>query len=332
MYEVTDTTAGDQIYQQYNGPSAAKLVEKFIDSTNTFQVYGMGAGGTAYRWITQTPTEGTDGFSLLHLSGKIATFGESGDTVTNITYGTGNFVPPTTTNDAAIYNGVVRARPDATTGGDAYCMMDGATATDMLCTSSDGTQASIDFYDSGSLDSSLTYDITDNRLELDNEAVCSDPHYFWGAEDMTPDGARCAAETDVTINSGPKVATVVCIDHDASGLEGHVVMPDSWSGGAVSFELEYIQTAADTSALNGDVKAMCRGPGETVNSTWGTEVAMDDAAVTGSNAVDHTTSAAVTPAGTCAAGDTLFWEWQMDATGTTTAVATLNFIGMKMEY
>ena len=99
-----------------------------------------------------------------------------------------------------------------------------------------------------------------------------------------------------------------------------------------TFELEYLQTAADTNALNSDVTAMCRGATETVNNTWGTEQAIDDAGVTGSNAVDHTTSAAVTPNGTCAGGDTLFWRWQLDATGTTTAVATLHMMGMKMEY
>ena len=87
-----------------------------------------------------------------------------------------------------------------------------------------------------------------------------------------------------------------------------------------------------TNSCVGDITCMCRGAGETVNNTWGTEIAIDDAAVTGSNAVDHTTSAAMTCNGTCAAGDTLFWRYQLDATGTTTAVATLHFVGWKMEY
>ena len=94
----------------------------------------------------------------------------------------------------------------------------------------------------------------------------------------------------------------------------------------------YIQTAADTGVLNGDISCMCRGAGETVNSTWGTEVAIDDAAVTGSNANDITVSAAMTCNGTCAGDDILYWRYQMDATGTTTAVATLHFIDWKMEY
>ena len=46
----------------------------------------------------------------------------------------------------------------------------------------------------------------------------------------------------------------------------------------------------------------------------------------------HTTSAAVTADGTCAAGDTLHWRWTMDATATTSAQATLHIMGFKMEY
>lgn len=155
---------------------------------------------------------------------------------------------------------------------------------------------------------------------------------FWDAGGMTPDGTQCADTARVTINSGPAQYTVICADNDASSLYGHIVMPDSWDGGTVTAELEYLQTAADTGALNADISMQCRGAGETVSSTWGTEVAIDDAAVTGSNAVDHTTSGAVTPNGTCAAGDTLYWMVQLDATGTTTAVATLHFLGLKMEY
>jgi|GEM_PF-3186941 len=155
---------------------------------------------------------------------------------------------------------------------------------------------------------------------------------FWSTGAMSADGTQCAAPSEVTINSGPKQYTVLCADNDASTLYGHVVMPDSWDAGTVTFELEYLQTAADTNVLNSDIACMCRGATEEVNNTWGTEVAIDDAAVSGSNKVDHTTSAAVTCNGTCAAGDSLWWRWQLDATGTTTAVTTLHILGMKMEY
>jgi hypothetical protein len=39
-----------------------------------------------------------------------------------------------------------------------------------------------------------------------------------------------------------------------------------------------------------------------------------------------------TCAGTPAAGDMMYFRYQLDATGTTTAVATLHHVGFKMEY
>jgi hypothetical protein len=155
---------------------------------------------------------------------------------------------------------------------------------------------------------------------------------WFGAGSLSTDGTQAAAPAEVTINSGPKIWTIITTDNDAATIYGSVKMPDSWDGGTVTFEHVYLQTAADTSALNGDIAAQCRGNGEAPSSTWGTEVAIDDAAVTGSNQNDFTTSAAVTPAGTCAAGDMLYFRYQLDATGTTTAVATLHHVGFKMEY
>ncbi len=154
----------------------------------------------------------------------------------------------------------------------------------------------------------------------------------WNAAGTTSDGTQCADAAKVMINSGPTTYTTICADNDASTIDGEVPMPDSWDGGTVTMTSIYIQTAADTNVLNGDISCQCRGAGETPSSTWGTEVALDDAAVTGSNAEDHLTSAAMTCAGTCAGGDTLYWRYQMDATGTTTAVATLHYVGWKMEY
>jgi len=101
----------------------------------------------------------------------------------------------------------------------------------------------------------------------------------WNAAGITADGTECADAAKVTLNSGPVMYTVICTDSDSASMYGHTTMPDGYDGGTVTFELAYIQTAADTSALNEDVAAQCRGAGDTVNSTWGTEVAIDDAAV-----------------------------------------------------
>lgn len=153
------------------------------------------------------------------------------------------------------------------------------------------------------------------------------------ATKLDGDGTNCPARpTAVTINSGPKLPTFICADSSSSILYGSFRVPDDWDGGTLTFQHVYIQTAADTNALNGDISAQCRGNGETVSSTWGTAIAIDNAAVTGSNANDMTTSAAVTPAGTCAAGDMLYFRYVLDATGTTTATATLHHVGFYVKY
>ena len=155
---------------------------------------------------------------------------------------------------------------------------------------------------------------------------------YWGAGSISADGTQCADPVEVTINSGPKLYTIICTDNDASIMHGTTMMPDSWNAGTVTFELAYLQTAADTNVLNMDIAAQCKNNGTAITTTFGTKVGIDDAAVVGSNSIDKTTSGNVTADGTCAAGDFLMWELEVDATGTTTAVATLHFIGVKMEY
>ena len=156
---------------------------------------------------------------------------------------------------------------------------------------------------------------------------------WFGAASLYGDGTNCPTDpTAVTINSGPKIPTFICADNNGSRLTGAVKMPDSYDGGTITLTHVYIQTAADTNALHGDVAAQCRGNGAVVNNTWGTEIAIDDAGVTGGARNDFTTSAAITPNGTCTGAPMLYWYYELDATGTTTAAATLHHVGFMMEY
>jgi hypothetical protein len=160
---------------------------------------------------------------------------------------------------------------------------------------------------------------------------------YWPAATFSSDGTNCNDPAEVTINSGPKNFTVICADDDASTIFGQgVILPDSFDKTAdVTMELSYVQTAADTAVLNTDIAIQCTPAGTAIDNTWGTEVAIDDAAVTGTNALDSTTSGAIdtdTTGEDCDGGEMLFWRLQLDATGTTTAVATLHFLGIKMEY
>jgi hypothetical protein len=155
---------------------------------------------------------------------------------------------------------------------------------------------------------------------------------YWPAGSLSSDGTQCADPAEATINSGPKQWTIICTDNDASVMYGQVIMPDSWDAGDLYFELAYVQTAADTSALEWDIYAQCRGATETVNNTWESAVNVIDSGVTGSNAVDHTTNSSAVTCASDAAGDHLFWKIEIDAAGTTTAMATVHFLGVKMEY
>jgi hypothetical protein len=156
---------------------------------------------------------------------------------------------------------------------------------------------------------------------------------WFDAGALQVDGTQCAAPAQITLNSGPILYTIICTDNDAATIYGSVKMPDSWNGGTVTFTQVYVQTAANTGVLNGDIACQARSNGEVPSSTWGTEVAIDDAAVVGSNSNDMTTSGAATCAGTgVAGGDMLYFRYQVDATGTTTTAASLHTLGFMLEY
>ena len=158
-------------------------------------------------------------------------------------------------------------------------------------------------------------------------------YFYISAAAFIGDGTNCPTSASaVTINSGPKVYAMICGSGANGDMDFDAVMPMDWAGTDLIFEVTYRQTAANTSAMNSDIKAQCRGAGETPSSTWGTSANIDDAAVTGSSTEDKTASAAVTPAGTCAAGDHLFARYTLDVTGTTTPEATLQFEGVGVYY
>lgn len=176
----------------------------------------------------------------------------------------------------------------------------------------------------------ITIDSSGN-VTLTNALIETKSFYF-GSGSLSTDGTQCADPAEVTINSGPKVWGISCTDNAGSIIYGSVGMPDSYNGGTVTFELQAEnENATPSGVLDFDFSAMCRGDGDTINSTWGTAA---NASITFANqyVLEHATTAAVTPNGTCAAGDTLFWRAVMDDTSTTTQVASTYILGIKMEY
>jgi hypothetical protein len=154
---------------------------------------------------------------------------------------------------------------------------------------------------------------------------------YWPAGSLSSDGTNCTDPAEVTLNSGPKLYTISCADNAASIVYGSVVMPDAWDAGTVTFEITAWHGTTETITFAGDFSAQCRAAGEVPSSTWGTAVAAD-VSITTANQIEMATTAAVTAAGTCAAGDALFWRWVMDATTCPANCANTDIVGVKMEY
>lgn len=183
-----------------------------------------------------------------------------------------------------------------------------------------------------------------NVLKLDPGGATPKDKYLIGASGSYPlkstylmayalhgDGTNCPARPTVVTISNMAYPTFICAENNSSRLKFAIPMRPNWDGGTVYFKPVYSQTAADTGSVLLDAAAACRALGTAFNGTYGTEVNIDDAALAGSGAIEGTLSAAITPNGTCAAGDWLFGYLDVDATtNPTTAAATLNFIGVEV--
>jgi hypothetical protein len=112
-------------------------------------------------------------------------------------------------------------------------------------------------------------------------------------------------------------------------------MPDNWDAGTFTVK---VQTTHDNAVpadnLNADVAVQCRGDDEVINNTFGSEIAADIATYATQWDLREVETAAITPNCTtsCLAGDRCYFRWQMDAAGTTTAVANLHILGFTVGY
>lgn len=165
---------------------------------------------------------------------------------------------------------------------------------------------------------------------------------MWNAGAMDADGTQCSDAVQTQLNSGPRKPAIICTDNDAGIIQGDAPMPDSYDGGTVTFRIEVMSdNATPADEFHVDFAVQCRGNSDIVNNTYGTEIAADvdfdasgtcggSACVTWENAFVTTT--AVTGNGTCAAGDHLYWQGSVDATGTTATVADVLILSVLMEY
>ena len=231
-----------------------------------------------------------------------------------------------------------------TTGGYAGSASEGGAATTALALDANGANCGANQWAAGVNASgaaegcTIDDDVPDNgdfanaaELDADGSITNHTKTAYWPGHGLTADGTQCANPAKTTINSGPTLYTVLCADNAASIVYGEAKMPEGWNGGTIEFEMQAVQTAADTGILDFDFSAQCRGDGDSVNSAWGTA---QNVSITFTTQYDEEQdkTAAVTPNGSCVSGDTVYWRAVMDATATTTAVATAHIKGISMEY
>lgn len=169
-----------------------------------------------------------------------------------------------------------------------------------------------------------------------NNALVEYKSYSFGAGTISTDGTNCLDPVEKVINGGPKQWVINCGDNAGSIIYGSVTMRDAYSGGPIFFLLEAEnENAAPSGVLDFDFSAMCRGDGDKIydpsTAPWGAAMPVAITFTAQYNAEMFWTGA-VTPHGTCQAGDKIFWRAVMDATGTTTQAANTYILGVKMEY
>jgi hypothetical protein len=149
------------------------------------------------------------------------------------------------------------------------------------------------------------------------------------------DAVQCTKSTGKTIlTNGPKADVVTCTDNDAASVFlPFVVMPDSYGGGTITIELTIESEAASPSGnFELDWECQCKGSGEAFVAYPGTGEQATTITVALQYASVMETTAALTPTGTCAAGDILACRGQVDATATTATVASIYLLAAKIEF
>ena len=161
----------------------------------------------------------------------------------------------------------------------------------------------------------------------------------WPAITWDTDGTQCAAPTAIAIPSGgtSQMTGVLCTDNDAGQAFGSRFMPDEWDAGDVQFFLSTAHIVSEVKTCKYDVTCQCIGDGEAYTDTYTTEAAATEISIVTEAVAEQMQTAgqssAITCTGTCAAGDMLRWELEVDATGTAAECATTHYLtNLKMEW
>jgi len=120
----------------------------------------------------------------------------------------------------------------------------------------------------------------------------------------------CAALAAVETTAGrPDLIGLAFDGASDEHAQFQVVMPKSWNEGTITFRVHWWSTATDTDGVAWALQGVAVSDGDTADVAYGTAIVVTDAAQSTSEDIYVTdTSAAVTIAGTPAAGDIVFFR------------------------
>lgn len=155
---------------------------------------------------------------------------------------------------------------------------------------------------------------------------------YFPALALEVDGTNCVYAAALQLNSGPQVTPLRCADSASSVFEGNISMLGSgWDGGPLRFSLHVHHGTTESIVFAGDWSAMCRGDSDGINNTWGTPV-QGDVSIDTAHDLEQQMSADVTPNGTCAPGDHIFFRFVVDDVTFPANAANVNVLGVSMHF
>lgn len=142
------------------------------------------------------------------------------------------------------------------------------------------------------------------------------------AKSLREDAAQCVI-SDHTLGSGPSLLTMRCADSASGTFQWDIdFFGQKWDGGALTIYIRGTHGTTETITWASDVKAQCRSIADAVNNTWSSTVNVD-VAITTANIRATSSGVSLTPNGTCAADDKVYFHATID--NTTMSANAANF-------
>lgn len=219
--------------------------------------------------------------------------------------------------------------------GTADLQVDADTGNIGVVITGNGTQNVAEFKDSGGT--------TQFAVDPDGDLVCTAGKSISTCEVVKTilakaggfhtDGTQCT-KAEAADPTGVKRFTVTCTDNDAGEMGFEVALPDGYkSGTTLLISLDTWNANATPSGNVGvQLQCQCRGPNDTLDTTFSTETEAT-ATFDTQNDLERITWAAHTPNGSCAGGDQLRCFMDINATATTTTqMSDVRFSESRIEY